>query len=226
MAILCCCFISSSSVSSSCLLCRRCKLSSLDKEKSLAKQSSHQFLILYLLLLCTFFHSNGLPLPLKAPFLFSSTLYLSRTSSSILSTIFIQHGSISLEFSLLQLFISSVSPPQRCSAFPSFLQWTILALSSLLWIVHPLALWHSFIYHQLRCFSYDIQLPGSCLPFFFFQSSHQNVAPLPIVLPFGRLLASFPFLLHSQSASNPIFVWGFALQSFLSLFQQSSKAIL
>ena len=35
------------SVSSSCLLCRRCKLYSLNKEKIVAQQSSHHFLILF-----------------------------------------------------------------------------------------------------------------------------------------------------------------------------------
>ena len=47
----CCCFISSPSVDSSCLLCRRCKLYSLNKAKILAKQSSLHFLILFFLLL-------------------------------------------------------------------------------------------------------------------------------------------------------------------------------
>ena len=49
ISIICCCFISSCSVSSSCLLCRRCKLYSLNKEKIIAQQSPHHFLILYLL---------------------------------------------------------------------------------------------------------------------------------------------------------------------------------
>ena len=71
MVILCCCFISSSSVSSSCLLCRRCKLYSLNKEKILAQQSSLHFLILFLLFLRTLLHSKGSPLPLKAPLLLS-----------------------------------------------------------------------------------------------------------------------------------------------------------
>ena len=96
MAILCYCFISSCSVSSSCLLCSRCKLYSLNKEKSLDQQSSHHFVILYFLLLRTLFHSKGLSLPLKAPFLPSSTLYLSRTSSSILPAKLFQHRSVSI----------------------------------------------------------------------------------------------------------------------------------
>ena len=81
----CCLYISSSSVSSSCLLCCRGKLYSPNKEKILARQSYLHFLILLFLLLRTFLHSRG-PLPLlNASFLLSSTLQLSRTSSSILS---------------------------------------------------------------------------------------------------------------------------------------------
>ena len=82
---------------------------SLNKEKILAQQSSLFFRIFNLLFLRTLLHSKGLPLPLKAPILLSSTLYLSRTSSSILSAKFFQHRSISHWFRLLGLFISSVS---------------------------------------------------------------------------------------------------------------------
>ena len=56
--ILFCCFISSFSADSSCLLCRRCRLYSLNKEKTLAQQSSSQFLILYFLFLRALLHSN------------------------------------------------------------------------------------------------------------------------------------------------------------------------
>ena len=128
IAILCYCFISSSSVNSSCLLCKRCKLYSPNKAKILAQQSSHHLLIFFLLFLRTLLNSKGSPLPLKAPLLLSSTLYLSRTSSFIFATKFFQHRSISL------WFFSSLPclPPQRCLAFPSFLQQTILVRSSIL----------------------------------------------------------------------------------------------
>ena len=62
--ILCCCFISSPSVDSSCMLCRRCRLYSLNKAKILAQQSSHHFLILYFLLLRTRLHYSGALRPL------------------------------------------------------------------------------------------------------------------------------------------------------------------
>ena len=67
IVILCCCFIFSSSVDSSCLLCKRCKLYSLNKEKILAQQSSLHFLIVYFLFLRALLHFKGSPLPLKDP---------------------------------------------------------------------------------------------------------------------------------------------------------------
>ena len=88
--ILCCLLISSSSVVSSCMLCRRCTLYSVNKAKILAQQSSFHFRILYFLLLRTRLHSNEEPLPLQASLLLFSTLYLSKTSS-ILSANFAQH---------------------------------------------------------------------------------------------------------------------------------------
>ena len=94
--ILCCRFIYFPSVDSSCMLCRRCELYSLNKEKILAQQSSHHFVLLCFLILRTLLHSRGAPPPLKASLLLSSTLYLSRTSSSTLSAQLFQHWSISL----------------------------------------------------------------------------------------------------------------------------------
>ena len=60
----CCYFISSPSVDSSCLLCRHCRLYSLNKEKTLVQQSSHHFFILYFLLLRTRFFPPWESLPL------------------------------------------------------------------------------------------------------------------------------------------------------------------
>ena len=57
----------------------------------------------------TLHHSRGASLPLKGSFLLSSTLYWSRTSSSILSAKFFQVWSISLWLRPLHFFISSVS---------------------------------------------------------------------------------------------------------------------
>ena len=99
--ILCCCLISSSSAKSSCLLCSRCKLNSLNKAKILAQKSSHHFLFLCFLLPRTRLHSSGAPLPLKASPLLSSILYLSRTSASIFRQILP---------ALIHLFLTQTSP--------------------------------------------------------------------------------------------------------------------
>ena len=69
VAILCCYFISSSSVCSSCLLCRHWRKVS---------PSNPLFTFLFRISCFCALFSIGLPLPLKAPFLLSSTLYLSR----------------------------------------------------------------------------------------------------------------------------------------------------
>ena len=64
ITFICCCSFISYSVESSCMLCRRCRLYSLNKAKVLAQQSSHHFRILYFLLLRTRLPSKKEPLPL------------------------------------------------------------------------------------------------------------------------------------------------------------------
>ena len=212
IAIPCCCFVSSSSVDSSCLLCKRWKLYSLNKENILAQQSSLHFQCFYLLFLRTLLHSKGLPLQLNAPLSLFSTLHLSKTSSSILSAKFIQHGSISLWFGLLHFSSLPCPPSLRCLVFSSFLQWAILALSSFLSCRSPFRL-VTFAYSPpaqgLFCTTSNFKELRSSLLLSIKSSKCCSSSHCPAI---GRLLASIPLLLHSQSASNPTCEWDFVFR--------------
>ena len=207
IVILCCCFISSSSVNSSCLLWKRCKLYSLNKAKILAQQSSPYFLILYLLFLRTLLHSKGSPLPLKALFrslrLFTfpglPPPFFQPTSSSTDPSRFGSDFSI---FSSLPYL-----PPQQHLALVAFV--------------------HLPPVQVLFCMASNFkQFPS--IPFFFFQPFLPNVAPLPIVLPFGSpsCQLSSSSSLSSNCEQSHLCVGFRPSVHFLSFLPQSSKAII
>ena len=120
---LCCLLISSTSVDSSCLLCRRCRLYSLNKARILAQQSSHHFRILY------FFASSYTP-----PFQRGASASLS-LSFDVLDLVLVQklpppffpQTSSSIDPSPLGSNLSMSSfilclPPEDCSPFLSSFQ--------------------------------------------------------------------------------------------------------
>ena len=111
-----CCFISSPSVDSSCLLCRRCKLYSLNKEKTLAQQSSHHY---FSCTSCFYAHASAPTgrLSFTVLDLLQPEFFPPNSSSFVAS-----HTSISSFFLRL--------PSKSCLAFLSSVHSTILSLSS------------------------------------------------------------------------------------------------
>ena len=146
--ILCCRFISSS-VESSCMLCRRCRLYSLNKAKIPAQLCSPYFRVMYLLLPRALLHSNGGPsasvcltfavldLVLVQNFLLHHLL------PTLIHLLLVQH------FLCLHCFCvflqKSVRLVFHLFSRPSF------PLSSFFCTRHFFVLRHAFMHHQLMC---------------------------------------------------------------------------
>ena len=158
---------------------------------------------------------RGLPLPLKGPalalfdFVLVQDFLLHSLSQLLPAQVHLALVQTSPSFHILRVFLHSDNwPVLHFFSRPSW--YSLLCFG----VLHSLILQHSFSYHQLRCFSFDIQLQGASLHSSSLNNFFQMLFLFPLFCHFGRLLASFPLLLLSQSANNPILYGGLALAFF------------